>query len=34
MKDFDYVKINSVNARYVIIDKVDGFIKEKNGNNI
>ena len=34
MKDFDYVKTNSVNAWYVIVDKVDGFIEEKNGNNI
>ena len=34
MKDFDYVKTNSVNALYVIVDKVDGFIEEKNGNNI
>ena len=32
MKDFDYVKINSVNPLYLIIDKVDGFIEEKNGN--
>ena len=32
MKDFDYVKINSVNPLYLIIDKVDGFIEEKNRN--
>ena len=32
MKDSDYVKINSVNPLYLIIDKVDGYIKEKNGN--
>ena len=32
MKDFDYVKINSVNPLYLIIHKVDGNIKEKNGN--
>ena len=29
MKDSDYVKINSVNALYLIIGKVDGHIKEK-----
>ena len=29
MKDPDYVKINPL---YLIIDKVDGYIKEKNGN--
>ena len=28
MKDFDYVKINSVNPLYLIIDKVDGYIEE------
>ena len=28
-KDFDYVKINSVNPLYLIIDKVDGYIEEK-----
>ena len=32
MKDSDYVKINSVNTFYLIIDKVDGYIEEKNGN--
>ena len=32
MKDSDYVKINSVNPLYLIIDKVDGYIEEKNGN--
>ena len=32
MKDFEYVKINSVNPLYLIIDKVDGYIEEKNGN--
>ena len=30
MKDSDYVKINSVNPFYLIIDKVDGYIEEKN----
>ena len=29
MKDSDYVKINIVNALYLIIGKVDGHIKEK-----
>ena len=37
IKDFDYVKINSVNSLYLIIDKIDGyiecnFIEEENGN--
>ena len=32
MKDFDYVKINKVNPLYLIIDKVDGNIEEKNAN--
>ena len=32
MKDFDYVNINSVNTLYLIIDKVDGWIEEINGN--
>ena len=32
MKDSDYVKINSVNPLYLIIDKIDGYIEEKNGN--
>ena len=32
MKDSDYVKINSVNPLYLIIDKVDGSIEEKNEN--
>ena len=27
-KDFDYVKIDSVNILYLIIDKVDGCIQE------
>ena len=29
MKGSDYVKINNVNPLYFIIDKVDGYIKEK-----
>ena len=32
MKDSDYVKINNVNSLYLIIDEVDGYIEEKNGN--
>ena len=32
MKDSDYVKINSVKPLYLIIDKVDGSIEEKNEN--
>ena len=31
-KDFDYVKINSVNPLYLIIDKVDRYIKESDKN--
>ena len=29
MKDYDYVKINSVNPLYLIIDEVDGHFEEK-----
>ena len=32
MKDFHYVNIHSVNLSYLIINKVDGYIEEKNGN--
>ena len=32
MKDSDSVKIDSVNPLYLIIDKVDGYIEESNGN--
>ena len=32
MKGSDYVKINNVNPLNLIIDKVDGFIEEKNRN--
>ena len=32
MKDSDYVKINSVNSLYLIIDEVDGHFEENNGN--
>ena len=31
MKDFDYVKINSVNPLHLIIDRVDDYIEEKIG---
>ena len=30
IKDFYYVKINSVNTLYLIISEADGYIKEKN----
>ena len=32
IKDFDYVKINSVNPLYLIIGEADGYTEEKNGN--
>ena len=32
MKDSDYVKINSVNLLYLIVDEVDGHLEEKNEN--
>ena len=32
MKDSDYEKIKSVNPLYLIFSKMDGHIKEKNGN--
>ena len=32
MKDSNYVKVNSVNPLYLIIDKADGYINKKNGN--
>ena len=32
IKDLDYVNIRSVNPLYLIFDKVDGYIDEKNGN--
>ena len=32
MKDSDYVKINSVNSWYLIINELDGCIEEINGN--
>ena len=32
MRDSDYEKINSVNPLYLIINKVNGYIEEKNGS--
>ena len=32
IKNLSYVKINNVNPLYLIIDKVDGYIEESNGN--
>ena len=32
MKDSEYVKFNSINPLYLIIDKVDEYIEEKNAN--
>ena len=32
VKDSDYVKINSVNCLYLIINKVDGYFEQINGN--
>ena len=32
MKDSDHVKINSVNPLHLVFDKVDWYVKEKNGN--
>ena len=32
MKDSEYVKFNSVNLLYLIVNEVDGYIKEENGN--
>ena len=31
-KDTDYINIHSVNALYLVFDKVDGYIKESGGN--
>ena len=30
MKDFDYLKVNSVNSLYLIVDKIDRYIEAKN----
>ena len=32
MKDSEYVKIDSVNPSYLIINEVDGYFKDINGN--
>ena len=32
MKDYNYVKINSVNSLYLIINEVDGYVEEINEN--
>ena len=32
MKNFGYVKINSINSLYLITDKVDGYNEESNVN--
>ena len=31
-KDFKYLNIHSVNLLYFLVDKVDSFIEEKEGN--
>ena len=33
VKDSNYVKTNSVNYLYLIINEVDGYFEEINGNN-
>ena len=32
MKDSNHVKTNTVNPLYLVIDEVDGYIEENNGN--
>ena len=32
VKDLRYMKINSVNFSYLIIQEINGYIKENNGN--
>ena len=32
MKDFDFVKINSVNPLYIIMDEANGYIEENKWN--
>ena len=32
IKDLSYIKIDSVNPLYLIIDKINGYIEESNGN--
>ena len=31
MKDSDYIKINSINSLYLIINEVDGYLEDMNG---
>ena len=31
-KNLEYVKINSVNPLYLIVNKINGYIEESNGN--
>ena len=31
-KNLSYIKINSVNPLYLIINKINGYIEESNGN--
>ena len=33
VKDLRYVKINAVNLLYSIIDKINGYIEDIDGNN-
>ena len=33
VNNLSYVKINSVNSLYFVIDKINGNIEENNGNN-
>ena len=33
VKDLRYVKINTVNLLYSIIDKINGYIEDIDGNN-
>ena len=32
IKNLSYIKINGVNPLYFIIDKINGYIEESNGN--
>ena len=32
MKDSKFVKVNSVNPLYLIVNKVSGYVEENNGN--
>ena len=32
IKNLSYVKINSINPLYVIINEINGYIEERNGN--